>query len=181
MRKKLLTGLGVVAAMILIFVVVVALQPADYSVTRSATIAAPREIVFEQVNNLRKWHDWSPWEKLDPNAKIAFEGPPAGTGAVSTWDGNNEMGAGKMTIIESRVPELVRIKLDFVRPFRDTSMTHFNFKPDGNQTQVTWSMSGQKNFIAKAVCMFMDMDTMLGGQFEEGLAGIKRVAEAAKP
>lgn len=182
MRKKLLIALGVIAAIILILVVVVALQPSYYRITRSTVVSAPPGVVFDQVNNLHNWHAWSPWEKLDPNAKIGFEGPPAGKGAVSTWSGNDKMGAGRMTIIDSQPSELLRIQLDFERPFKDTSTTEFAFQPEALKTRVTWSMWGERNFIAKAVCMFMDMDNVVGGQFEKGLANLKSVAEvAAKP
>jgi hypothetical protein len=176
MIKKILIALG----LILIFLaVVVALQPADFRVLRSAAIHAPASVVFAQVNDFHNWDAWSPWAKLDPTMKQTFEGSPAGVGAVYSWDGNNKVGAGRMAITESKPAELIRIKLDFLRPFAATNPTEFTFKSEGNNTTVTWSMSGHNNFISKAFCLFMNMDKMVGGDFEKGLAQMKNVAEAA--
>ncbi len=174
--KRVLLSLLVI---IVIFLIVVALQPAEYRVTRSATIAAPQPVVFAQVNDFHKWEAWSPWAKLDPAAKNTFEGPTAGAGAKFSWSGNDKAGEGKMTIAESKPADLVRIDLEFIRPFPDKCLTEFTFRPDGNQTAVTWTMSGRKNFMSKAVCMFMSMDKMVGGDFEKGLASLKSVSESA--
>jgi hypothetical protein len=176
MFKKILIAIAVI---VVVFVIIVALQPSDFRVARSATIAAPAPAVFAQVNDFHKWEAWSPWAKLDPAAKNSFEGPPAGIGAIFRWAGNHEVGEGSMTIIESRPSELVRIKLEFLKPFAGTNTAEFNFKPEGNQTAVTWIMEGRNNFIAKAFCLFMSMDKMVGGQFEKGLASMKSVVEAA--
>jgi uncharacterized protein YndB with AHSA1/START domain len=171
------TTLIVIAVIVVAFVVVVALQPSEFRVARSATIAAPATVVFAQVNDFHKWEAWSPWAKLDPAAKNSFEGPSAGTGAIFRWSGNNEVGEGSMTITESRPSNLIRIKLDFTKPFEATNTTEFTFEPKGSQTVVTWSMSGTNNFIAKAFCLFNNMDKMLGGQFEKGLAQMASAAE----
>jgi uncharacterized protein YndB with AHSA1/START domain len=176
MLKKVALALAV---LVLAFVVYVALQPSDFRVARSATFEAPAADVFAQVNDLHKWQAWSPWAKLDPAAKATFEGPPSGPGAVFKWDGNSQVGAGTMTVTESRPGELVRIKLDFVKPMAATSTTEFTFKPQGNQTTVTWAMFGQNNFISRAFCMFMNQDKMVGGAFEQGLANMKAIVEAA--
>lgn len=164
---------------LVVFVTVVSLQSNDFRVTRSATINVAPQSVFEHVNDFSKWNNWSPWAKLDPNAKITFEGPPSGTGASFAWDGNNEVGAGKMTIVESRPGELVRYNLSFTRPFQDTSTAEFTFKPAEDKTIVTWNMSGQKNFICKSLGLLqiMNMEKMIGSDFEKGLASIKSVAE----
>ena len=175
MLKKILIAL---LAIIAIFLIVVALQPSEFHVERTATMAAPPATVFDQVNDFHKWDAWSPWAKLDPNAKITFEGPPSGTGTIMTWAGNNEVGEGRMTLTESRPNDLIRIRLDFLKPFRGTSLAEFTFKPEGDRTVVTWSMTGQNNFMAKAVHLFMDMDKMIGGNFEKGLAQMKAVVEA---
>jgi uncharacterized protein YndB with AHSA1/START domain len=172
---KILIGLAVV---IVIFVIVVALQPSTFRVARSATIAAPPPTVFAQVDDFHKWEAWSPWAKLDPACKNTFEGPPAGTGAAFAWSGNDKVGEGRMTILESRPSELIRIKLEFMRPFACTNQAEFTFKPDAHGTQVNWSMSGDKNFMAKAFGLFCDMDKMVGGDFEKGLAQMKTVSEA---
>jgi uncharacterized protein YndB with AHSA1/START domain len=177
MLKKILLAL---IALIVIFAVVVAMQPASYRIVRSTKIAAPPASVFAQVNDFHGWNAWSPWAKLDPAMKTTFEGPAAGTGAIYKWAGNKDVGEGQMTLLESKPNELVRIKLDFIKPFTDTCATEFTFKPDGDQTDVSWSMSGNRNFMSKAVCLFMNMDKMIGGDFEKGLAQMKSETEAKK-
>jgi hypothetical protein len=176
MIKKILIGL---AAVIVVFTVIVAMQPAEFRIMRSATIAAAAPVVFAQVNDFHKWEAWSPWEKLDPNMKKTYEGAPAGTGAIYAWSGNKDVGEGRMTLTESRPSELIRIILEFKRPFAATNTTEFDFKPDGSQTAVTWSMSGTNNFMAKAFGLFMNMDKLVGGDFEKGLTQLKSVAEAS--
>ena len=158
---------------------VITLQPSRYRVSRSTTIAAPAPVVFAQVNNFHKWSAWSPWEKIDPAMKRTYEGPPAGVGASYAWVGSREVGEGRMTIVESRPSDLIHVKLEFVKPFAGTSVAEFSFKPDGERTLVTWSMTGDKNFIAKAIHLVMSMDRMIGDQFDKGLAAMKTVAEAA--
>ena len=175
MLKKILIALAVI---IVVLVVIVALQPSDFRVTRSTTISAPPPAVFAQVNDFHKWQAWNPWGKIDPAMKQTYEGAPAGTGAIYTWSGNNEVGEGRMTITDSRPNELIRVKLEFFKPFAGTNTADFTFKPEGNQTLVTWSMFGEKNFMAKAIHLVMNMDKMIGGQFEKGLADMKSVVEA---
>jgi hypothetical protein len=167
-----------VAMLILLLVILVAMQPGDFRVVRSASMAAPPADVFAQVNDLHTWEAWSPWAKIDPAMKQTYDGQPAGTGAIYSWNGNSQVGEGRMTITDSRPSELVRIKLEFMRPFAGTNDVEFTFKPEGNQTLVTWSMAGTKNFIVKAFGLFMSMDKMVGGMFEQGLAQMKAVVEA---
>jgi hypothetical protein len=174
--KKILIALAVI---VIVFVVVVALQPSEFRVARTATISAPAPAVFAQVNDFHNWTAWSPWAKLDPAMKQTYEGAPAGTGAVSTWAGNKDVGEGRMTIIESRPSELIRIKLEFFKPFAATNTAEFTFKAVGDQTAVRWSMAGEKNFMAKAFGLFMNMDKMIGDDFEKGLANLKSVVEGA--
>lgn len=176
MLKIILTTLAVI---VVVFVVVVALQPAEFRVARSATMSAQAPVVFAQVNDLHKWEAWSPWAKRDPAMKQTYDGAPAGVGAITAWTGNKEVGAGRMTITESRPGELIRIRLEFFKPFTATNTAEFAFKPEGNQTAVTWSMAGTNNFMAKAVGLFMNMDKMVGGDFDKGLASMKAVVEAA--
>ena len=176
MLKIILIALAVI---IVVLAVIVALQPSEFRVERSATMAAPAPTVFAQVNDFHKWEAWNPWGKIDPAMKQTYEGAPAGTGAVYTWTGNKEVGEGRMTIIETRPSELIRIKMEFFKPFAGTSTAEFTFKPEGNQTVVTWSMAGENNFMAKAVHLVMNMDKMIGDQFEKGLASMKSVVEAA--
>lgn len=173
--KKIGLGLVLVVGALAI---VVARQPTDFTVERSATIAAPADVVFGEVNDLHNWEAWSPWLEADPNSKTSYEGASSGVGAVFKWSGNSDVGEGTMTITESRPNELIRIKLDFVRPFAGESTSEFVFKPAGDQTEVAWNMFGEKDFMAKAIHMIIDMDAMIGGQFEKGLSKLKTVAEA---
>ena len=167
------------AIAIIVFILAVAKQPSDFCITRTGTMSAPASVVFAQVNDLQKWEAWSPWAKLDPNATNSFEGPASGIGASMSWSGNNKVGAGKMTIIESSPNDLIRFKLEFLKPFKATNTAEFTFKSAGNQTTVTWSMTGTNNFMGKAMGLIMNCDKMVGGQFEQGLATMKSVAEAA--
>jgi uncharacterized protein YndB with AHSA1/START domain len=176
MLAKILVALAVIVVGL---VGVIALQPAQFRISRTTTIAAPAPVVFAQVNDFHNWAAWSPWAKLDPAMKQTYEGAPAGVGAIYTWAGNSEVGEGRMTVVESRPSDLVRVKLDFQKPLAGTSVAEFTFKPEGNRTVVTWSMTGEKNFVAKAIHLVMSMDRMIGGQFEKGLAAMKAVAEAA--
>jgi uncharacterized protein YndB with AHSA1/START domain len=130
---------------IVVFLIVVALQPSEYRVARSATISAPPAAVFAQVNDFHKWETWNPWGKMDPTMRQTFEGAPSGTGGVYSWSGNKEVGEGRMTITESRPNELIRIRLDFFKPFAATSIAEFTFKPEGNHTAVTWSMERRQD------------------------------------
>ncbi|HKU47099.1 MAG TPA: SRPBCC family protein [Burkholderiales bacterium] len=166
-----------VAGIVVVFIVVVALQPSDFKIERSATLRAPAGAAFAQVNDFQNWRGWSPWEKVDPALKRSYEGPKAGTGAIYAWQGNKDVGEGRMTITESRPGELVRIKLEFFKPFAATNTAVFSFKPSGDSTAVTWTMTGQNNFLSKAMCLFMDMDKMVGGMFEQGLAQMKAAVE----
>jgi uncharacterized protein YndB with AHSA1/START domain len=174
MIKKILIG---IAALILIFLIVVALQAGPFKISRSATVSAAPAAVFEQVNDFHKWDAWSPWAKLDPAMKTTFEGPASGEGSTYGWTGDSKVGEGKMTVVKSQSPELVVIRLEFIKPMAQVSMTEFNFKPEGQGTAVTWSMSGTNNFIGKAFCMFMNMEKIIGPDFEKGLAELKTVAE----
>ena len=185
MLKKILLGF---VALVVVFLIVVAMQPNEYRVARTAAVAAPPDRVFAQVNDFHNWEAWSPWAKLDPNAKATFEGPRSGEGAVFIWAGNDEVGEGRMTVTQSRPNDLIRIKLDFVKPMEGTSDVEFTFKPQGDQTNattnvttnVTWAMSGRHTFISKAICLFMNQDKMLGGYFEKGLASLKTVVEGPR-
>lgn len=168
-----------VALIVAVFVIIVALQPSEFRVTRTTKMSAPPASVFAEVNDFRKWQAWSPWAKLDPNMKQTYERPRAGTGAMYSWSGNKEVGEGRMMITESRPSDFIRLRLEFAKPFAATNTTEFTFKPEGDQTAVTWNMTGQNNFMAKAVHLFMNMDKMVGGQFEQGLAQMKAVVEAA--
>lgn len=180
MIKKILLGAVIVIVVVIaIGCVVVAMQPAHYQVERSATINAPAPVVFAQVNDFHKWEAWSPWAKMDPNMKTTYSGSAAGPGAVYSWVGNSEVGEGRMTIIDSVPSTSVKIKLEFLKPFAATDDTNFMFVTQGSQTHVTWTMAGDKNFLMKGFTLFMNMDKMVGNDFEKGLAQMKAVSEKA--
>jgi hypothetical protein len=175
MLIKILVGVAVVVALLVIFI---ATRPAEFTVSRSAAMAASPADIFAQLNDFHKWEAWSPWAKMDPNAKSTFEGPTSGEGAKFTWDGNTDVGAGNMIITENVPNDHVRIRLEFVRPFAGVNDTLFTIKPAGDKTNVTWTMSGRNNFITKAISLFMDCDKMVGPQFEKGLASMETAAAA---
>jgi len=175
MLKKILIGLAVCVA---IFVIVVALQPSTYRVSRSLSIKAPPEVVFPHVNELKQWAAWNPWEKLDPDMKLTYQGPEAGVGASYSWVGNSDVGEGKMTITGCTTNESIQLKLEFFKPMAGVSDTLFTFKPQGDETEVTWTMTGRNNFVGKLFCLFMNMDTMIGGEFEKGLAALRTIVES---
>lgn len=175
MLKKILLVLGVIIAILLVLILK---QPDDFSISRSITIAASPQRVFEQINDLRKWETWSPWAKLYPNSTAIFEGAESGQGAIFKWSGNKDVGEGKQEIIESKTGELVRIKIDFIKPFEGSNDVEFSFIPEGEGTITTWSMSGKNNFIGKCISLVMDCETILGPMFEKGLTNLKAVAEA---
>jgi uncharacterized protein YndB with AHSA1/START domain len=161
------------------FLIVAAMQPAEFRVTRTATLNAPATSVFAQVNDFHKWEAWSPFAKMDPAAKNTFAGAASGPGAEFSWDGNNKIGSGHMTILESRPNELIKIKLDFSRPIPANNLAEFTFKPEGSRTTVTWTMSGKNNLVGKAIGLVMNCDKMVGPQFEQGLHNIEAVSQAA--
>jgi hypothetical protein len=177
MLKYLFLGLAVV---IIVFLVVAALQPADFKITRSAKIAAPASAVFPYFNDLHKWNDWSPWAKMDPNAKNTFDGPASGVGAKFAWAGNSKVGEGNMTITESKPADLVRMRLEFLKPMPAVNVTEFALTPQGDETTVTWSMTGTNGFMGKAVGLIMNFDKVVGGQFSDGLENLKAIVESKK-
>lgn len=172
--------LVVIAIFVAVFAVIIALRPSQFRVTRSAALSASPEEAFAHVNDFRKWEAWSPWAKLDPNARNSFEGAPSGEGAVFRWAGDKNVGEGNMTIIESRPGERIRIRLEFLKPFKGVNDVEFTFRPEGGVTIVTWTMSGKNNFIAKAVGLFMNCDNFIGGMFDKGLGQMKAVVEGGR-
>jgi Polyketide cyclase / dehydrase and lipid transport len=165
---------------VIALLVLAAMQPAEFRITRTGSIAAPASAIFPHVNNLQNWDAWSPWAKLDPNAKNSYEGPPEGVGAKMSWVGNNKVGVGSMIITESSPYDFIQFKLEFLKPMQATNMSEFTFKPVSDQTAVTWTMTGTNNFMGKVMGLIMNCDKMVGGQFEQGLASLKAVVEANK-
>lgn len=167
----------VVAALIAAVLVIAAFQPSQFTVTRTTLVFAPPSAIFPEVNDFHRWQAWSPYEKVDPGMQRTFEGAPSGVGAAYGWSGNNAIGAGKMTITESRPGELIGIRLEFFKPMAGVSQATFTFRPESGATRVTWTMNGTNGYLGKIFCLFMNMDKMVGGQFEQGLAELKKLAE----
>lgn len=173
----LLIAAGVVALLVALLIVVIGMRPTDFRITRQLAMAAPPGAVFPHVNELAKWQAWSPWEELDPDLKRMYEGPAAGEGARYAWSGNTKVGEGNMTITDSRPSELVRLRLEFIKPFAAINTSEFTFQPSAGGTLVVWNMLGRNNFMAKAFGLLMDMDKLIGKDFEKGLAKLKTLAE----
>jgi hypothetical protein len=175
MLKKILIA---VAVLLVVLLIVVASRPASYRVARSTNITAPPAVVYSQVVDFHRWDAWSPWAKLDPAMKATYSGPPSGPGSAYAWTGNDKVGEGKMLITGARPGQEVNIKLDVIKPFESSATTGFLFEPAAGATKVTWSMSGENNFVGKAFSLFMDMDAAIGKDFEKGLLALKTVSEA---
>jgi len=173
----LMKTLLALAVLLVVFVLYVATRPSAFHIERSARIAAPPPAVFAQVNDFHRWEAWSPWAKMDPNMKTTYSGAPAGEGAAYAWVGNSQVGEGKMTIIESEPADHITVRLEFLKPMAATNTAMFTFKPDAGGTDVTWAMDGNNGFMGKAFSVFMNMDTMLGAYFEQGLGQMKVAAE----
>jgi hypothetical protein len=166
------------AMLVAAFVAVVVTRPAKFRIERSIAIAAPPERAFAQVNDFRNWVGWSPWEKMDPAMKKTFDGADAGAGAIYAWAGNSKVGEGRMTIERSEAPTIVGLKLEFLKPWQATNATTFSFVPADGGTKVTWAMEGEnRTFGAKAFAVVMNMDKLVGRDFERGLASLKSIAE----
>ena len=180
MTKKTMLKIILIAipTIIVVLLIIVAIQPSSYRVARSLAISAPPHAVFPHMNEFKKWAAWNPWGKADPNMKLTYGGTASGVGATYSWTGNNEVGEGRATIAESRPRESVKYKMEFFKPMSGSSEMEFVFKPQTNQTEVTVTVTGEKSFVAKAFCLFMSMDKMIGGKFEKALAELKTIAES---
>ena len=181
MKKVAIALFLIIVAAVLVVLALAASKPDTYSVERSATIAAQPEQVFAYVNDFHQWPQWSPWEKLDPKMNRTYGGPASGQGSTYGWVGNNDVGEGRMTITESVPGSKVGIQLEFLKPMAATSQTTFDFVPSGAGTQVVWKMTGKNDLMSKVFTVFMNMDQMIGKDFESGLANLKQVAEGAAP
>ncbi len=177
MIKKILHGF---VAIIVLFLIVAAMQPEDYRVERSLTIAASPTALFDQVNDHKKFQKWNPWDKMDPESKTTYSGADSGVGAVASWKGE-KVGEGSSTITESKPGELVRQRMDWKKPMEGVSTVDFTFKPEGDKTVVTWAMYGKNGFMGKAFSLFMSTEKMCGPEFEKGLADLAKVVVAPAP
>ncbi len=166
-----------VVALLAALLIYAATQPDTFRIQRAATIKAPPERIFAVLNDFLRWESWSPWEKKDPAMKRTFSAVTSGKGAVYAWEGNRDVGQGRMEIAESVPPSKVAIKLDFVKPFEAHNIVEFTLEPKGDSTNVTWAMQGPMPYISKLITVFVNMDSMVGKDFEAGLANLKTVTE----
>jgi uncharacterized protein YndB with AHSA1/START domain len=167
----------VVVVLIAALLAYAATRPNNFRVQRRASIKASPEKIFPLIADFHNWTSWSPWEKKDPALKRTFSGAPSGKGAVYAWEGNRDVGSGRMEITEAASPSKVTIQLDFIKPFEGHNIAEFTLEPVGDATNVTWSMHGPSPYIAKVMSIFVNMDRMIGKDFETGLANLKAVAE----
>lgn len=174
MLKKIGLGLGVV---VVVLIAVIATRPSEFAIKRSASINAPPEIVYAHVVDFHEWAGWSPWDAMDPSMKKTYAGGP-GVGAKYEWSGNDKVGTGAMTIADTKPNEAVGITLEFKTPFEATNRTDLTFAKSATGTEVTWAMTGKNNFMSKAMSLVMDMDKMVGPDFEKGLGSLKALSEA---
>ena len=174
MLKTIAIILAVAVAAILVSA---GFQPDTFRVQRATSIDAPPEKVFALISDFHRWGSWSPYEKMDPGMKRTYSGADSGQGAVYEWQGNSKVGQGRMEILEAPAPSRVAIKLDFLKPFEAHNVATFRLEPRGGATNVTWAMDGPTPYMAKVIHLFLDMDRMVGKDFETGLANLKTVAE----
>lgn len=177
MRRILAIVGGVVVVAVAAILIYAATRPDSFRVQRSATMNAPAEKIFPYLEGLKRWTEWSPYEGRDPQMKRAYSGADSGKGAVYEWDGNDNVGKGRMEIVDSKPPSKVVIKLDFLKPFEGHNTAELTVEPKGGQTIVTWAMYGPSTFMTKLIGTFMDMDDMIGRDFAAGLAKLKTVVE----
>lgn len=177
MKKMFLIFAGVIAVALVVILVAASTRPDSFQVQRAAAIQAPPEKIFPLIEDFRAWGGWSPWEKKDPAMKRSFSGPATGKGAIYAWEGNSEVGQGSMEIVEDTPPSKLVLNLDFVKPFEGHNVVTFTLVPQGEATNVTWTMTGASKFITKVIGLFCDMDAMIGKEFETGLANLKTLAE----
>jgi len=167
----------VIIALIAGVLILAATKPDTFRVQRGTSITAPPEKIFALINDFNRWGEWSPWEKKDPAMKRTFGATTSGKGAVYAWEGNKDVGQGRMEIAESVAPSKVALKLDFVKPFEAHNLVEFMLEPRGDATNVTWAMRGDTPYFAKIIHVFINMDRMVGKDFEAGLANLKAAAE----
>jgi hypothetical protein len=175
---KIISVIAVVLAIGIAAVLVLAMtKPDTFRVERSLAVKAPAEAIYPLVADFHRWTGWSPYENRDPAMKRSYGGAEQGKSATYAWDGNNNVGAGHMEILEASTPSRLRIKLDFVRPFEGHNTAEFTFVPQGDATLVTWAMYGPAPLMSRLMQVFINMDTMIGKDFEAGLANLKKLTE----
>lgn len=181
MERTVLEAIAIVVLVLAIIVAVVlvlaARKPDTFRVQRAARINAPAESIFPLISDFRRWRGWSPWEERDPALKRTYGGAPSGVGAVYAWEGDRKVGSGRMEILQAVAPSTVVIKLDFIKPFEGHNTAEFTMLPQGDATNLTWTMHGPAPLISRVMQVFMSFDNMIGRDFEAGLAKLKKLAE----
>ena len=167
----------ILAIAIVIVLILAATKPAVFRVQRAATVMAPAERIFPLINDFHQWVSWSPYEGKDPTMKRTYSGMESGKGAIYAWDGNKNVGSGRMEILDTSVPSKILIKLDFFKPFEGHNTAEFTMLPQGDATLLTWTMHGPAVFMSKVMQVFMNLDHMIGKDFEVGLANLKKLTE----
>jgi len=169
----------VIAVIIAVVLILAATKPDSFRVERSAVVNAPADKVFPLIADFHEWLKWSPWEGRDPQLKRTYSGAERGKGAVYAWDGNKNVGSGRMEILEADTPTKIRIKLDFLKPFEAHNTAEFTMQPHGGATNIVWVMTGPAPFMSKVMQVFMSFDSMIGKDFEAGLANLKTISESS--
>jgi len=173
--------LGMIAALLAVAVAAIlgfaATKPDTMTVSRSIMVEAPAEQIYPHIADFRQWESWSPWEKRDPQMTRTYSGADSGIGAVYEWLGNDDVGQGRMNIIDAGAPSRVNIQLDFIKPFESSFETEFRLADQEGVTRVTWTMQGANTYLSKLMSVFMDMESMIGRDFEQGLQSLKMAAE----
>jgi hypothetical protein len=179
MLKKIALSLFVIITLAIVAMLsIAATRPATYHVERSQSMAASPDAVFAVLNDMHRFHEWSPWQKVDPAMQSTFGGPPSGVGASLSWVGNDQVGEGRMTTTEINPPGSLTQKLEFLKPFKSECMVHYTIAPENDGSRVTWAMDGNNNYVSKIMCLFVSMDAMIGKDFVAGLTNLKQLAEA---
>ncbi len=167
----------VVVALLTVVGLFIATRPSGFRIERSAVVKAPPAVVFSLINDFHQWVHWSPWEKLDATMQKTFTGPPAGAGSSYSWHGNNKVGEGRMTVLKSEPDRSIHIDLEFRKPFAAKNVTMFELTRVDGGTRVVWGMEGKRDFMMKAFGLFMNLDKMIGKDYESGLANLDKVAQ----
>ena len=177
MKKVLWSVAAALVATIAVVLGIATTKPDSFEVERQIVIAAPPAVIFANLEDFKRWESWSPWEKLEPGMKKTFSGPASGVGASYAWQGK-EVGAGKMTVTDSTPNQKLTIQLDFTKPFEAANVVHFDLTPASAATRVSWRMNGPMPFASKVMAVFADMDSLIGKDFDKGLAQLKSVSES---
>jgi hypothetical protein len=177
-EKNVIRKIGLsVLAILVVFLAYVAMQSPNYVISREIAINAPAEKIFPYLNNSKLAESWGPWLEVDPQAKMTYSGPAEGVGSRASWEGGNQLGTGSATIVESVPNQRVQIKLEYVKPMNMTQDSEYLIKSTGNQSVVTWKVQGKNTFMGRLMCIFVNMDKMVGGMFEKGLSNLKALVE----